>query len=414
LLVPLRDDRRGRRATIAGGSAPFRQQFSEVGTAKVAPIIEALPSSATAQPIERNTTAPNASSPATAQDPKAKSAVKTSVAASRAALLEPLSAMLMLAKPLLDFKDAWQRYIATARPATTLARIEDGLPADMPISHGIEVEPSDTPILERSFASELASLLGTHQAEPIPKEVDRETFFTEDTERLVCEPEHDTATYARPAAAARESDAAAVAAAESGLDGGTSSASSEVNGSQAQQEFVVPALRTPVERVVPLTRLPLRPQTAVITWPREYGSGTAAEASRSDRHAILERLVREPESAAPALIDLAYRQEDATGRAIALRILLRHFPQDGGAIFVDALRAGSDDERSLAIDGCAAIGAREELLFALNDRIDALAAKAALAYVGTLKRDDYRAHLARYVDAVRIETILRLLAGIVE
>jgi hypothetical protein len=82
--------------------------------------------------------------------------------------------------------------------------------------------------------------------------------------------------------------------------------------------------------------------------------------------------------------------------------------------FTEALGTGSDEERALAVDALSEAGAREQIARGLTDRIDAIAAKAALAYVGTTARDDYRLALSPLIDESRIETILALLAGVVE
>jgi len=81
------------------------------------------------------------------------------------------------------------------------------------------------------------------------------------------------------------------------------------------------------------------------------------------------------------------------------------------AVITHVMRNGTDRERSLAVDGLAAAGCREALVPALNDRLDAVAAKAALAYVGTNRREDYRVALAPFVDEARVEALLALLAG---
>jgi hypothetical protein len=99
------------------------------------------------------------------------------------------------------------------------------------------------------------------------------------------------------------------------------------------------------------------------------------------------------------------------GRCAALRALRRIDATHSVDVFVQVLRTGSDSERSLAVDGLAAAGSRDALVPALNDPLDAIAAKAALAYVGSNSREDYRAALAPFVPVERIEALLALLGG---
>jgi hypothetical protein len=181
------------------------------------------------------------------------------------------------------------------------------------------------------------------------------------------------------------------------------------------EALIVAARTVRIDRVVPLTRLPLRPQGIDITWPDGVAEfALSGVPSRTERHALLERAVRDRELLSGEVAALAYRQEDGACRTLALRVMLRHFPHAGRAIFIEALRVGSDEERAIAIDGLATVGARDELGRGVGDRVDAIAAKAALAYVGTLDRADYRVELSAFIDATQIETILKLLAGIVE
>ncbi len=184
----------------------------------------------------------------------------------------------------------------------------------------------------------------------------------------------------------------------------------------------VPALRLPFEPVVPLTRLPLRPQSETITWPtRLYDAlnfandAAIAATDHAARRALLLRLAHSATVDAAATLHVAYREEDGQGRALALRALMRlEADEHACAIYADALRSGTDDERSLAIDALARAGEREALVEALDDRIDAIAAKAALAYVGSNDQRVFRAVLAPLVGQARLAAILSLLAGFVE
>lgn len=143
------------------------------------------------------------------------------------------------------------------------------------------------------------------------------------------------------------------------------------------EPLVVHAVRAPIERIVPITRLPLRPQRSAIEWPQRL-SGSSATLAVEDRHALLRELATR--AAAPEwrdALDQAYREEGAEGRVLALRALLRgHY--DARDTFVDALHVGTDDERSLAVDALLGLELRDELIPAFSDRVEAIAAKAAL------------------------------------
>jgi len=59
-------------------------------------------------------------------------------------------------------------------------------------------------------------------------------------------------------------------------------------------------------------------------------------------------------------------------------------------------------------------GPRESLVTALSDGVDAIAARAALGYVGSRERADYHLALTPFVDSARIDGLLSLLAGYLE
>lgn len=179
-------------------------------------------------------------------------------------------------------------------------------------------------------------------------------------------------------------------------------------------EQVVSRLKNGVDRVVPLTRLPLRPQIEDVTWPARLNP-PRVPCSYDQRHAVLASLGRERPDSLAGVLEFALSQEDRVGRILALRALARTLPTSRTRVaFLDTLRIGTDEERAIALDALAMHGEREDLVIALGDRVDAIAAQAALAYVGSDRRDDYRNELARHVDSSRIESILLLLAGIVE
>jgi hypothetical protein len=168
------------------------------------------------------------------------------------------------------------------------------------------------------------------------------------------------------------------------------------------------------ERVVPLTRLRLRPRATSIGWPAlldparsNCGSEERLLLLRSI-DAVVDRDLRER-----ALLQ-ALDEEDGELRVLALRALTRAPTPAAGDAFADALLRGSDDERAVAVDGLLALGRRAELLAAFEDRVEAVAAKAALAYVGTRRRDDFRDVLDAHVEPSRRDAILALLAGSLE
>jgi hypothetical protein len=176
---------------------------------------------------------------------------------------------------------------------------------------------------------------------------------------------------------------------------------------------VAPAARPAFERVVPLTRSPLRPQSAAITWPRLTNAVSELE-SEGERRAFLREATRSVDASLAPALQAAYREEEGEGRLFALRALSRGNFAGARDAFVDALHVGSDDERSVAVDALLALGEREAVTTAFSDRIDAIAAQAALGYVATTSRADYFAALEPFVDRGRIELILSLLAGVME
>jgi hypothetical protein len=168
------------------------------------------------------------------------------------------------------------------------------------------------------------------------------------------------------------------------------------------------------ERAVPLTRVPLRFVAKEISWPKS-ATPELAFASERERYAYLHSCGRDSSPERDALLARAFREETPMGRGIILAALrTAHLSPEATGILTEALDTGSDEERDAAIDALSEAGAREEVARGLTDRIEAIAAKAALAYVGTTARDDYRVALAPFVDDARIEAILGMLAGVVE
>jgi hypothetical protein len=454
--VPLRDDRSGRRATIGSGTAPFRPTFKPLRDAALAPAAAVHdvaaneigvenaaandfgPNEFATHGVHTNAVDPAVSSPtaiaANADDRSGGVPVDIEslppapmVERQQRSLLEPGAALMAIARPFLAARSAWfhARNLSTQKESRAGESLDDAA-----VENGV--------LVERSFANEVASLLRAPLAETAPyDDATRTSTAADDLEPPEAhgspvvaradstaahhsgEPEraadHRTADSQDPISPERISEHRS-AGENAHLERPPMPENADSPKNVAQQNIVVATLRQHRgERVVPLTRLPLRPQGFAITWTADLAAfASTGTPSRTQRHGLLERLVREPASVPSDVVARAYDEEDGEGRTIALRVLLRNFPQAGRAAFIEALRVGSDDERAIAVDGLTAIGAREELTPAFADRVDAIAAKAALAYVGTFMRADYAAALSSYVDEARIDAILKLLAGIVE
>jgi hypothetical protein len=474
--VPLRDDRRGRRATIGSGTAPLRPEFKPLNgdaplvpgaTAHVIVVDDAGAENAIPEHLGGNhiathdlranvidskaidPNAPNGNAGAKrggvsldVEPPPPPAPAETQ----RQSLLEPSAALTAIARPFRAARSAWLTFLHLSTQGNGNAE---------PIDGGAVAE--DDVLVERSFGSVVASLLRAPLdyaprdgsiRENAPADLAEpptayQTPLTENgndgdsarpTERKDLDLNTPTKTVADSRyPAADDSDESRHPVIHErddsfldsqhrvtpGLTASQEPASHEKVATAehaAQQNFVVASAQNyRGERIIPLTRLPLRPQGFAITWTAALAEFEVSRApSREQRHGVLERLVREPASVSSDIIARAYHEEDGEGRAIALRVLLRNFPEAGRLAFIEALRIGSDEERAIAVDGLTAIGAREELTPAFADRVDAIAAKAALAYVGTFTRADYANALSAYIDRARIDTILHLLAGIVE
>lgn len=166
------------------------------------------------------------------------------------------------------------------------------------------------------------------------------------------------------------------------------------------------------ERIVPLTRLPLRRSTGSVAWPLLI-PGPNDGLGRDARHRLLFDLTSSAGDASVAILIAAYGEEDAEGRVLVLRGLKGRRSDEVRSVLEHALRAGTDDERAIAVDTLVANGACDALTVALTDRVDAIAARAALGFVASRARDDYRVALARFIDSERIDLLLSLLAGYV-
>ena len=153
--------------------------------------------------------------------------------------------------------------------------------------------------------------------------------------------------------------------------------------------------------------------STAIAWPVDFGE-SEADSIPHDRHAKLLELAHAPDDANASALHAGLRHANAAERLSILRILERTSGAATQVIFHDLLRTGSDTERALAVDVLARCGERSALVEAFADRVDAVAARAAFAYVGTNVRSDYESILTTYVDRHRLERILDLLGGVLE
>jgi len=342
LLMPLRDERRGRRATLTAGARPLSVAFRAATFPEQPPLDASTP--------QVTPTAAELLSSADQAEPRAASSKLSSVLAS---------------------------FLSTLRRALAPPR-----PADASGVETLEANVDDESVVaERSFADELALLL--------------HVGGIDDSSQPVMHTYPDSVSLLGGDAYTRHTDTT-----NSGDD------------ADDEHAIVIPPVGPARERGVPLTRLPLRPLTASITWP-ELLDPAERPHDRTARHTLLESCARRIKVVSDAALCAAYRQEDALGRLLALQAIRSSSAPVAHTIFSEALSCGTDDERVCAIDALAALGDRETLSKALSDRVDAVAARAALAIVGQGTREDYYAALVPFVDEARVNTILGLLAGII-
>jgi hypothetical protein len=155
--------------------------------------------------------------------------------------------------------------------------------------------------------------------------------------------------------------------------------------SAADDCVIAAAIVKRTERVVPITRRRLR-RAAAVAWQSDPSPGEA--------------------------LALAYLQGNAEERISTLRTLLATAHPEGPGIFRDALRNGNDAERAIAVDGLERHGRRDDLVPALHDRVEPIAAKAALAYAATRSRETLIRRLEGQVPPARLEAIVGLLVGL--
>lgn len=374
LLVPLRDDRRGRRATL-GGVGPLRPTFSapEFDGARSADRDDAKTTVDEADSLEEmrcETSDDEPESNPRSLDPTAFNTAEPTNSIRPLGFIERARMLILGAR---GSRPSMHRDGPPELEVRSAVEREGG-------GEGVSTEGPST--IERSFAHELSQLLATDSAsDPAPSP----------------SPSHRTANHDAPAAAHSIVLVSPSAAAQS----------------QTIEPIVARAAH-PCVRAIPLTRLPLRPLSERVTWPSELDPPQTID-SQEERHALLSSFGRQSLSVDQTILERAVRQEDRGGRMLALRALERRIPNDRTrALFQDMLRTGNDDERAFALDALVTHGMRDDVLVALTDRTDAIAARAALAYIGSATRAVFRETLAPHLDASRIETLLVLLAGIAE
>ena len=165
------------------------------------------------------------------------------------------------------------------------------------------------------------------------------------------------------------------------------------------------------QRVVPVTRRRLRQRGGSVGWPALV-EPVQSDLSAAERCRILDDVIADEHAPGRAIVLVrAVREEEGALRLAALKALVTLRCADGLETFREVLSSGSDAERSLAIDGLAALGATEDLALALSDRLEPLAAKAALHMCPSRKRQELDALLQTNCDALRRDAILGLLAG---
>jgi len=407
LLVPLRDDRRGRRAT-ASGFLPLRADFraltpvqdggspeQSVGNDDLHRTIVVVGTDAADAALDATPTTATSSNAATQGDSQ-ESAVDDIIEPPKCDVViaseQPVPLNVRAVKTteaaLHRIAESWRSLFHTAHAPTTMLSAA-----------------ADT-VVERSFAAELDALLGSCEA-------------AEGFERP--RPPHDERSQRTTARLTGQQNAEVFSAAPQATTRSEFVVEGELPGTapvpreRAAEGVVVRAKQMPPERIVPLTRLPLRPMADEVTWCCSF-----AIESRDERHALLACLRHEESGAqlkagrAVDVLTQAYREEDAEGRVLVLHALARRFPRDAVDTFIDALKVGTDEERAVAVDALAAAHRPDALVAAFSDRVDAIAARAAFAYVGSNVRADYVAALGPNVDAPRLAAILALLAGFIE
>jgi hypothetical protein len=367
LLVPLRDERRGRRATLAGRATTMSPDFGALQRGQ--PLSDSAPQGDVQRPPCNIAT--EGSAPATDG---------TTTATGLSGLVIELKADAASSnadrRPLLP--ELWRaiRGLVSAESHTLALDGAANGPHDERDAHDERDERNERDehetVVERSFAGELQALLAAPRADDLAGGL-----------CIAQDPSSESASEP---------------------------CRQDVPPPGAYDLATAADVRRPV-RIAPLTRHPLRVRRRDIAWTSQLDP--PLENNLPARTGFLERAARIRMPALEPILVAAYHEENAANRLLVLRALLGARSNAAVEAFRDALSSGTDDERALAVDAIVASGHRELLTAALTDRVDAIAARAALAYVDSAARQDYKVALASYLDEHRIESILALLAGVV-
>ncbi len=390
IFVPIRDDRSGRRASLRADAQPLRASFNATATQNALPPDAGDDASLLSKPTVETTTVSTAAEESRGVEIVERSEEDDAADVSTAA---PLGAatpapgeaerrrhdnvFVLVGRSMRGLLASGCEAIEREPDRALIERAEN---ANHDPSHPTAPGPPDT-VRERSFAAEIASLMVSDPGGSCD----------------VIETCADVALEEPPGSRfeAPGSDEAA--------RGITNARAKTASSDRSDAAYVVDARSAPARRVAPLTRLPLRPAPGPITWH----AGSLDERLRE-----LQALAVDGHTNT-ALSARAYYEEDRQGRVLALRAIAVR-PDGHVAVLLDALRRRTDEERALAVDGLAAAGEREALISALDDRVDAIAARAALAYAETTQEAAFRSALQLHVSAARLRIIMGMLAGIIE
>jgi len=168
------------------------------------------------------------------------------------------------------------------------------------------------------------------------------------------------------------------------------------------------------DRIVPVTRRRLRPRPAAPTWPALLSLPIDASSDEARTEAVRALVQGPPDERTGRILAGVAREEEGELRLLAFRSLIAQRHAEGREVFCEALRSGSDAERSLAIDGLARLSAFSDLREAFADRLEPLAAKAVLLFSAHHDRRSVVDALDETVEPARRDAILKLLAGVLE
>jgi hypothetical protein len=392
LLVPIRDDRNGRKATRLGRT-PVKPDFRI--------LVDATPSSQETlfdSKLEDGRETEGQSHREATE--RAREIVRTLGAASDDCEIIAAAS---------ETPRKHQAFAAFRNVVGKLRSKASSAIATREVAEAPERSCDDEIVIERSFAQELAALLS--QTSPVIGSIHE----TPEPAETIAWSDSETVSVERPEHARLESSSTTVSTESNNVQAPTSREDEAdaappiaiASAPRAYTDFERP------ERAVPLTRLPLRHAPDAITWPSS-ATPPLVFPGEAERYAFLRSAAQSRTVEGDALMARAYREETPVGRTLALEALSRNAASRSALeTFVFALATGSDQERAISVDALADAGARAEVARGLSDRVDAIAAKAALAYVGTTEREDYHAALAPLIDEARIAAILDMLAGVI-